>query len=69
MLEIMVILAITAMVVWRFLSYLDGMGRVANRLRRDALMQVRCKALAKCYKEDKKYKCAVCTDIKAKKNE
>lgn len=69
MLEIMFVLAIIAMVTWRFLSYLDGMGRVANRIKRDALMQARCKALANRYKEEKKYQCAVCTDIKVKKNE
>ena len=66
MVEIMWVLAITAMVVWRFLSYLDGMGRAADRARRDAWMQGRCKALANLYQEDKKHKCAICTDIKAK---
>lgn len=64
MIEIMWVLAIIAMVAWRFLSYLDGMGRVANRIKRDALMQARCKVLANRYQEDKKYKCAICTDIK-----
>jgi hypothetical protein len=61
--EIIWILAIVALVVWRFLTYLDGMGRVANRIKRDALMQARCKVLANLYKEDKAYKCIKCTEF------
>lgn len=54
------------MIAWRFLSYLDGMGRIQKRIKMDALQQARCKALAANYKEEK-YTCAKCTDIKEKR--
>lgn len=64
MLEIMLIVGVTALIVWRFLEYLDGMGRLQKRLRIDQLMQTKCKVMANNYQEDKKYTCAKCTDIK-----
>lgn len=68
MIEITLIIAVVALVAWRFLNYLDSMGKLQKKLRRDSLMQIKCKTLAEKY-ADGKFTCAICTNIKGDINE
>lgn len=69
MIEVTLIIAVVALVVWRFLNYLDSMGKLQQKLRRDNLMQIKCKTLADKYVKEGKITCAKCVDIKGDINE
>jgi hypothetical protein len=68
MIEVTLVIAVAALVAWRFLNYLDSMGKLQKKLRRDSLMQIKCKTLADKYAEEGKITCAICADIKGDKD-
>jgi len=67
MLELTFGFTMICLAAWGLLDYLDNMGRLQKRMRRDDLMRMKCKALANNYvEEDSKFTCVKCTDIKEK---